>query len=223
MLKILFEDNDILVIDKPAGLMVEKDRWDYPSVERQMEIYMAEQKKYPYAGIVHRIDRPVSGVLLLAKRKSVLKKLNDQFRDKQIQKKYFAIIDHKPEKTSDTLIHYLERDEQNKNAIVFKRNAKGRVYCELKYQVVQEKNKTYLLEIIPVTGKFHQIRAQLSFIGCAIIGDKQYRSKTAYKENAICLHAYSLEFKHPLNNEAMKIVCAPSDDKVWKIFHVDPS
>ncbi len=201
--------------------MVEKDQWGYPSVEREMETYLAEKNKFPYAGIVHRIDRPVSGVLLLAKKKSVLRKLNDQFREKEVKKKYYAIVADRPVQQKHTLIHFLERDEKNKYALVFKRMAKGRVYCELNYNVEAEKENKFLLEVEPVTGKFHQIRAQLAFVGCPIIGDAAYGSNIKYAENAICLHAYSIEFMHPVSNKVVSVKCTFPKEKYWDIFKSD--
>jgi 23S rRNA pseudouridine1911/1915/1917 synthase len=123
-----------------------------------------------------------------------------------------------PARKSDTLTHWIKRNEENKKAIVSIRKTTGSFYCELNYETVAEKDGKYLLKIEPVTGKFHQIRAQLSFINCPIIGDKQYNSTVLYKENAICLHAYSLEFVHPAKKELMKANCDFPDEKPWDLF-----
>ncbi|MFN0276675.1 MAG: RluA family pseudouridine synthase [Chitinophagales bacterium] len=220
-MEILFEDADLLIINKPSGLQVERDKWGYASVEENAEKYLLEKQKKIYVGIVHRIDRPVSGVLLLAKKKSVLLKLNDQFREKQVKKTYYGIVSGKPGNKTGKLFHWIKRDAENKLALVSTKKSTGAFYCELNYEIVSEKENKILLRLTPVTGKFHQIRAQLSYIGCPIVGDKQYKSTETYKENAICLHAYSLEFLHPVTKELMKIECEMPGDKAWGLFHVE--
>lgn len=215
-MQIIFEDDVMLVINKPAGLQVERDKWGYESVQEQAEKYLSPTKKHPFVGIVHRIDRPVSGVLLLAKKKSALLKLNEQFREKKVKKLYYGVVHNKPQKHADTLTHWIKRDEVNKKAIVTVKKSAGSFYCELKYETVAEKNGKYLLKIEPITGKFHQIRAQLSFIHCPIAGDSRYGSEISYKQNAICLHSYSVDCLHPVKNEEMILSCDIPEAGLWK-------
>lgn len=215
-LEILFEDKIILVINKPSGLMAERDKFKNPSVQDMVADYFNTLKlsQNTILGIVHRIDRPVSGVMLLAKKVSALRDLNKQFEEGKVEKIYFALVNKKPEKDEGTLLHYLFKDVKNKKAIIYKNSRKSAVKCELIYKYKGMMNDSYLLEIHPLTGKYHQIRAQLAFIGCPIIGDEKYGSKSKYKSDAICLHAHSIEFEHPVEKKKMKVSCEMPKD--WK-------
>lgn len=215
-LEILFEDKVILVINKPSGLMAERDKYKNPSVQDMVADYFNTQKlsQNTILGIVHRIDRPVSGVMLIAKKVSALRDLNKQFEEGKVDKIYFALVDVKPEKEEGTLLHYLFKDVKNKQAIIYKNSRKNAVKCELIYKYKGMINNAHLLEIHPLTGKYHQIRAQLAFIGSPIIGDVKYGSKSNYIPDAICLHAYSIEFEHPAEKKRMAISCDMPKD--WK-------
>lgn len=217
-LEILFEDNHMLAINKPAGLMVEKDKYNNPSVEGEVEAYFKEKKmsKNTIVGIVHRLDRPVSGTLLIAKKISVLRDLNAQFSAKQITKKYFAVVHKKPKELKATLSHWLTKDTMSKKAIISDEQVKGSTACQLKYEVVSQSTNKYLLAIELITGKYHQIRAQLAYIGCPIIGDERYGSKVYYRPNQICLHAKELTVTHPTTKETIKFVAEFPDHDYWK-------
>jgi len=215
-LEILFEDKALLVINKPSGLMAERDKFKNPSVQDMVADYFNTQKlsQNTILGIVHRIDRPVSGVMMIAKKISALRDLNKQFEEGKVEKIYFALVDTKPEKEEGTLLNYLFKDVKNKKAIIYKNSRKSAVKCELIYKYKGTINNAHLLEIHPLTGKYHQIRAQLAFIGIPIIGDEKYGSKSKYKPDAICLHAHSIEFEHPVEKKIIKVSCdIPAD---WK-------
>lgn len=188
---ILYESSWLLAIDKPAGLLVEKSPY-YPSVEVWAEEYIAQQTQKPFVGIVHRLDRPVSGVLLLAKKKAALKDLNAQFSQHQIQKIYLALVEALPPKPADVLVHWLKKDLKNKKALVFNKPTKDAVECRLDYHLREKIGPYQLLEIHLHTGKFHQIRAQLAAIGCPIIGDEKYGATIPYQPESIALHAWKL-------------------------------
>jgi 23S rRNA pseudouridine1911/1915/1917 synthase len=217
-MQILYEDAYVLAVNKPAGLQVEKDRWGYPSLEGEVAQYLSSPKKQAFIGIVHRIDRPVSGVVLLAKKKSVLVKLHAQFREKQIQKTYYGIVRKKPDRGKARLVNWIKRDAKNKFAIVSNRKTAGAYYCELAYTFVHEQEGYYLLQIEPVTGKFHQIRAQMAAIGSPIVGDVLYGSADVYRQNEICLHAQSLQFMHPVQLDNRRIICDFPDTDLWRKF-----
>lgn len=214
--EILFEDRSILAINKPAGLMVEHDKFNNPSLEGWVAEYVKEKRvsQNTIIGIVHRIDRPVSGVVLFSKKISVLRDLNKQFEEGKVEKIYFAIVENKPPKKEELLQHYIFKDAKNKKAIIYKNNRKSAVKCELMYNYVEKSGSGHLLEIHPLTGKYHQIRAQLSFIGCPIIGDEKYGSQKKYRADEICLHAHSIEIMHPVENKKIKIVSALPEN--WK-------
>lgn len=203
-LEILAETTQYIVVVKPAGINVEK--WDgFTSVEQLVFDYLKAQKPQsePFVGVVHRLDRAVSGVLVLAKKKSTLKLLNLQFAEHKTEKKYQAIVEHKPTKDKDALTHFLFVNNKLKKAEVFLKKQKDTHECRLNYHFVKKTNEGFLIEIKLLTGKFHQIRAQMASIGCPIVGDEKYGAKTSFQKDAIALHAYSLSFFDPITNEKL--------------------
>lgn len=206
-LPILTETSHYLAIDKPAGLIVERNPWE-PSAESLVFEYLSEKRGSPFLGIVHRLDRVTSGVLLLAKKKSALKELNRQFAEKQVRKTYLAIVEQAPSQAEGKLEHWLFKNQAEKRAVVFERQQKNAVFCSLSYRSL----KGRLLEISPDTGKFHQIRAQLAAIGCPITGDNAYGAQTGYRPNAIMLHAWKLEFNDPLSGERVLVEAPAPED-----------
>ena len=200
-LHILFENSHYLAIDKPAGLIVESSPFEKPTIESLVFEYLSQQYRNPYVGIVHRLDRVTSGILLIAKKRSALRHLNEQFRNRTIQKTYLAIVNSKPESAESLLTHWLIKDQKNKKALISDQSVQKAARVELTYHLLKAIEAGYLLKIIPKTGKFHQIRAQLSAIGCPIIGDEKYGSSIPYRHQAIALHAYSLQFVDPKTKE----------------------
>ncbi len=204
---VLQETSHWLAINKPSGLTVEPV-WDYPSAEEQVRSYLKEtgRREQPYLGIVHRLDRPVSGVLLLAKKKSSLRFLNQQFAERQVQKVYWAICSGSPPDQNGILEHHLLKDQREKRSVVFPAAHKGTSPAKLSYRIIhRETNRTWL-EVTLHTGRYHQIRAQLAAIGCPIVGDTKYGSQLADAENSIALHARSLTFYDPVSVQE-KITC----------------
>lgn len=197
---ILLETPQLLVLNKPAGLAVERLPHGYPSVEDWALSYLGRLVRKPFVGIAHRLDRPVSGVLLLVKKRAALKDLNRQFAERQVEKVYRAIVEGCPANKSGTLEHWLIKDPEQKRAIVAKRGAAGAAHCELKYKVLEAMAGSALLEIRPLQGKFHQIRAQLSAAGTPIVGDEQYGATLPYRPGAIALQAWSLRFREPADS-----------------------
>jgi len=197
---ILLETKQYLVLNKPHGLNVERLPQGFPSVEEWVEKYQIQAGiKKPYTGVVHRLDRPVGGVLIIAKKKQTLKLLNEQFREGQVQKQYLAIVQGKPPHKKDQLIHWIRKDQLNKKAVAFQEARKQTVRGVLNYEVLEESEGLSLLKIKPLTGKFHQIRVQLSSINCPILGDEKYGSTLPYHTDSIALQAQSIRFKDPLN------------------------
>ncbi|MCB0637787.1 MAG: RluA family pseudouridine synthase [Lewinella sp.] len=204
-LTILAETKDWLAIDKPAGLNVEQ-LWDYPSVEAEAVAYLRSQGvRHPYVGIVHRLDRPVSGVLLLAKKKSILKALNEQFRERQVTKVYQAVVEAALSPEAGELRHWLVKDQKGKRALAYAQPRQGAVEACLKYQSLGRTSKGYLLEIEPLSGKFHQIRVQLAAAGAPIVGDDKYGARSDYQEDAIALRAVRLVFRDPGSESVVQI------------------
>lgn len=207
---VLLETRQYLVLNKPHGLNVERLPQGFPSVEEWVEKYQLQAGiKKPYTGIVHRLDRPVSGVLIVAKKKQALKLLNEQFREGQIQKHYLAIVQGKPPHQKDKLVHWIRKDQLNKKAIAFQDNRKQTVKGVLHYELLEEGKGLSLLKIKPITGKFHQIRVQLASLGCPILGDKKYGASLPYQNDSIALQAQSIRFKDP--TEGHKIFVEVAD------------
>jgi 23S rRNA pseudouridine1911/1915/1917 synthase len=198
---ILLETPQLLVVNKPAGMAVERQQHGYPSVEEWAWQYLSAATKKPFVGIVHRLDRPVSGVLLLAKKRAALKDLNLQFAERRTEKIYRAIVQQAPPNAAGTLVHWLARNAEGKQAIVVAEGTVGAARCELKYSVLEEVAQGCLLEIKPIQGRFHQIRAQLAAAGMPIIGDVKYGSAIPFLPEAIALHAHSLRFRDPADGQ----------------------
>lgn len=207
--QVIFEDYYVLVINKPYGLQTESDNFGNPSVELWAHQHIQQQhpkKKTVFVGIVHRLDRPVAGIVLIAKTKTALTHLNKQFENRSVKKIYEAIVERKPEKDLDTLTHFLKKDLRLKKAIVSDRPKKDFVKCSLTYHLLStNKDKSASLEIELHTGRYHQIRAQLAHTGCVIKGDTLYGAKPQSYPNRIELVATSLSFLHPVSGEQMDV------------------
>lgn len=194
-LDILAENNDYLVVNKTAGLISEKSRYENTTVENQVLEYLSKTKKDPYVGVVHRLDRVTSGVLIFAKKKSALVAFNDLFSSRNVQKTYLAIVSNKPPKTKGHLVNFLVKNTKEKKADIVANKSKDTQDCRLSYKVIGQNEFGYLLEVKPQTGRFHQIRAQLAHIGLPIIGDEKYGSDKNYLPLSICLHAWKLTYE----------------------------
>ena len=203
---ILFEDDYILVIDKPAMLMVEPDRNGHPNLLNQVKNYLkmkAPLGEEVYAQHIHRIDRPVSGVILFAKKREVLKNLSEQFAERKVRKYYRAITDKKPLITAGTLTDYLRKEK--KKAVLYDEPIEYSEKATLEYTVAALAEDRFQWDIVLHTGKYHQIRAQLAKVGCPILGDLLYGSEVSYFPNTIALTASRLIFTHPVTGEELDI------------------
>jgi 23S rRNA pseudouridine1911/1915/1917 synthase len=222
MLTVLYEDNHLLVVNKPAGALVQGDATgDKPLVEH-CKAYIKEKYQKPgavFLGVVHRLDRPVSGVVVFARTSKSLERMNAQFRDKQTVKTYWAIVKNKPAKAEGTLIHWLLKDEQKNKTTFFTKETSGALRSELSYKVLRQEYGYWLVQVNPVTGRPHQIRVQLSSMGCPIAGDLKYGSDEPIEDGrSIALHAKSLEFIHPVKKEIVKVTAPLPDNGLWKYF-----
>jgi RluA family pseudouridine synthase len=203
---ILFEDEFILVIHKPAGLMVEPDRNGYPNLLQQVKKYLKNslpESEEVYAQHIHRLDRPVSGIVLFAKQRSVLKNLSEQFAERKVKKYYQALTTCAPINLSGTLEHWHRKEK--KKAVLYETEIEYAEKASLTYEVSTIQHDRYLWNIELYTGKYHQIRAQLSKSGCPIIGDTLYGSAITYYPDRIALHASKLVFSHPITHTEISI------------------
>lgn len=214
-LEIVHENNDYIVVNKMAGRISEKNPYEETTVEDQVFHHLLKHKQKPYVGVIHRLDRVTSGVMVFAKKKSVLVEFNTLFSSRKVQKTYLAIVKKKPLKNRDSLNNFLVKNNLEKRADIVPSKSKDALECLLSYQVISENEFGYLLEVKPKTGRFHQIRAQLAHIGLPIIGDEKYGSDQDYLPLSICLHAWQLNYQDP-NSKEMKTYEAPvPKNKFW--------
>ena len=203
---IIAENSHWLAIDKPSGWIVEKSPYTADNIEEIAYQYLKYQHRNPYLGIIHRLDKVTSGVLLLAKKRSALRHINKQFSDQQIRKTYWALVSPKPHAEKELVTHWHFKDQKNKKALVFNHKKKDTKLVRLEYQCLYSNMTATLLEVYPHTGKFHQIRAQLAALGTPILGDKLYGSDIVIdKETRVYLHAKSISFKDPKTDQMTTI------------------
>jgi 23S rRNA pseudouridine1911/1915/1917 synthase len=211
-LTVLFEDNHLIAVEKQPGLTVQPEPGKPISLEEDVKRYIKETYNKPgevFLGVIHRIDMPVSGIVLFAKTSKSLERMNRIFEKREVSKLYMAAVENKPPFKEDTITHWLKRDDQRKMVKAFDSENTGCEKAQLRYKVIESTKEKSMLEITLLTGRKHQIRAQLSAIGCPIIGDVKYKAKKAFEEHRILLHAYKLSFKHPVSQKQLEIVSAP--------------
>jgi len=218
-LNIIYEDNHLLGIHKPAGLLVQGDHTGDVTALALARAYLKEAYDKPgnvYLGLVHRIDRPVSGVVVFARTSKAASRLSKSFHDRQVTKTYLAIVSGVPSESEGQLIDHLERLEGRARLVIAGTNNAREV--RLRYRVVGEIRNRSLLEVSPETGRYHQIRVQLSGAGFPIIGDLKYGASEPLPDKSIALHAVSLTFPHPVGGEPVRIDAPPPDSTLWKQF-----
>lgn len=224
---IIQETNWWVAINKPSGLIVERSPFEENTIEAAAWPYLEKTGKGKnFLGIVHRLDRVTSGVLILAKRKAALKDLNQQFAERTVQKEYLAIVEGQPEMTKGTLKHFLVKDQAAKLARVHTMPKPKSSTVQLHYEILENDGKSSLLRIRPLTGKFHQIRAQLAAIGHPIVGDTKYGGSGLAHPREIALHASQLTFMDPQEKKQRVVKVAPTGalfDPFARYFAPDPS
>lgn len=216
--RILYEDNHLFVINKNSGELVQGDKTgDVPLIENIKQFIKVRDKKpgNVYLGLIHRLDRPTSGVLIFAKTSKALSRMNEMFKTRDVEKLYWAIVEGKVEQKFERLEHYLRKNQKKNLVTVFTHPTKDAKKAILEYKVLGELDNYTLLEVDLYTGRSHQIRSQLSFIGHPIKGDLKYGSKRSNRDGSISLHARKISFIHPVSKETIEIIAQPPKDKIW--------
>ncbi len=217
--RILYEDNHLIAINKKSSDIVQGDKTGDEPLSEKVKAYLKQKYNKPgevFTGVVHRLDRPVSGIVLFAKTSKALSRLNELFRTREVQKTYWAVVKNKPRTDAATLIHYLVKDEAKNKSRVVQEERKGALRAELSYKLIASISNYHLLEVLPHTGRHHQIRVQLSAMACPIRGDLKYGFDRSNKDGSIHLHARKLEFIHPVKKEALCLVAPPpEEDIIW--------
>ncbi|MFC6860198.1 RluA family pseudouridine synthase [Zunongwangia atlantica] len=218
-LQVLHEDNHVIIVNKRVGDIVQGDKTGDKPLSEVVKSYIKEKYNKPgnvYLGVVHRLDRPTSGIVLFSKTSKALPRLNKLFQQKDAKKTYWAVVKNRPPKDKDVLVHYLKRNPKQNKSFAHKNEVPDSKKAILEYRILKELNNYFLLEIDLQTGRHHQIRSQLSAIGCPIKGDLKYGFDRSNKDAGIHLHARKLEFIHPVKNEPVKVIAEVPDEPLWK-------
>lgn len=217
-LQILHEDNHLIVVNKRVGDLVQGDKTGDKPLPEVVKEYIKEKYNKPgavFLGVVHRLDRPTTGIVVFAKTSKALSRMNELFSNRETQKTYWCVVKNKPQKSHDKLVHYLKRTEKNNTSKAHLKEVPDSKLASLDYTIIKELNNYYALEINLHTGRHHQIRAQLSAIGSPIKGDLKYGFDRSNADGGIHLHARKLVFDHPVTKEKLEIIAPTPDDVIW--------
>lgn len=218
-LQVLYEDNHIIAINKRAGDIVQGDKTGDTPLSEVVKTFLKSKYNKPgnvYLGVVHRLDRPTTGIVLFAKTSKALPRLNKLFAEKKAKKTYWAIVKNRPPKHEDRLIHWLRKNPKNNKSTAFEKEVDGSKKAILNYKIIKELDRFFVLEINLETGRHHQIRCQLAKIGSPIKGDLKYGFSRSNKDASISLHSRFLEFIHPVKKEELSLVAPLPDGALWR-------
>ncbi len=217
-LQVLYDDNHVIVVNKRAGDIVQGDKTGDKPLSDVVKEYIKDKYNKPgnvYLGTVHRLDRPTTGIVVFAKTSKALTRLNKLFASKDISKTYWAVVDREPPKSQDTLINWLKKNPKNNKSYAHIKEVKDSKKAILHYQLLKKLQRYFLLEVNLETGRHHQIRCQLSNLGCIIKGDLKYGANRSNKDASIHLHAREIQFVHPVSKEDINIIAPLPKDPVW--------
>jgi 23S rRNA pseudouridine1911/1915/1917 synthase len=220
-MRIIFEDNHLLVINKDAGVLVQGDKTGDTPLSDLAKAYVKEKYQKPgevFMGVIHRIDRPVSGLVLMARTSKALERMNEQFKNREIEKKYLAVVRNRPPSNAGNLVHWLIKNPETNVTKAYEKEVPNSMRSELNYKLIGELDGFYLLDVNPITGRPHQIRVQLASMNCPIVGDNKYGYPRGNKDKSICLHAHHVKFMHPVKKEEMQLFAALPQDNFWQKF-----
>ncbi|MFC4815772.1 RluA family pseudouridine synthase [Flavobacterium sp. GCM10023249] len=218
-LQVLHEDNHIIVVNKRVGDIVQGDKTGDKPLSDVVKEYIKAKYDKPgdvFLGVVHRLDRPTTGIVVFARTSKALTRLNELFSKRETQKTYWAVVKNQPPKVEDNLVHYLKRNPKNNTSKAHLKEVPESKKASLDYKIIAKLTNYFALEINLHTGRHHQIRSQLSFIGCPIKGDLKYGFDRSNPDGGIHLHARKLTFVHPVSKENLEIIAPVPDDVIWK-------
>lgn len=219
-MQILYEDNHIIAVNKESGELIQGDKSGDEPLSEKVKKYIAEKYKKPgdvFLGIVHRIDRPVSGVVVFARTSKALRRLNELFRDKEISKKYLTIVKERPPAEKGMLTAFLKKNEKQNKSYIYATEVNGSKKASLTYNLLCRTDRYYLLEIDLISGRHHQIRCQLADAGCPVKGDLKYGYSRSNEDGGISLHSWKLSFIHPVKKEKIEIIAPLPAKDIWPI------
>ena len=218
---VLYEDNHIIIVNKASGEIVQGDKTGDKPLSEIVKEYLKEKYNKPgnvFCGVTHRLDRPTTGVLVFAKTSKALSRLNEMFRNDKVEKSYWAIVKNQPPKVEDKLVHWLIKNEKNNKSTAFDKEMPGAKKAVMHYKIIGSSENYFLLEVNLETGRHHQIRTQLSKIGCPIKGDLKYGANRSNPDGSISLHARTISFIHPVSKIKIEITAPVPNDNLWKSF-----
>lgn len=221
---VVYEDNHIVVVNKTSSEIVQGDKTGDTPLSEMVKQYLKEKYNKPgnvFIGVTHRLDRPVSGLVVFAKTSKALPRLNEMFRNGEVKKTYWAIVKECPKETEGELVHYLVRNEKQNKSYAYDKEVKNSKKAVLHYKLIGHFQNYYLLEVDLKTGRHHQIRCQLAKMGCPIKGDLKYGSPRSNPDGSICLHARTVQFVHPVSKEMIRLTAPVPEGNLWNGFEID--
>lgn len=222
-MEVIYEDNHLIVVNKNCHEIVQGDHTGDKPLSEIIKGYLKEKYVKPgnvFLGVTHRLDRPVTGVVVFAKTSKALRRMNEMFRKGDIKKTYWAIVKNCPPASENTLMHWLVRNEKQNKSYISSADMPSAKKAILQYRVIAKSDNYYLLEIGLESGRHHQIRCQLAAIGCPVKGDLKYGAARSNPDGGICLHARSLQFTHPVSKELLNIAACPPKNNLWESLQV---
>ncbi|MDC7219296.1 MAG: RNA pseudouridine synthase [Spirochaetales bacterium] len=220
--RLLYEDNHLMVVNKEAGEIVQGDKTGDRAMPDEIKDFIARRDSKPgnvFLGVTHRLDRPTSGAVVFAKTSKALSRMNELFRKGEVDKTYWAITEKAPPKKEDTLKNWLFRDRKKNRSFCWNEPGEGRQEARLRYKLLASSDRYHLVEVELLTGRHHQIRCQLSALGCPIKGDLKYGAKRSNRGGGISLHARRIAFVHPVKKEELNLTApVPPEDALWRHF-----
>lgn len=221
MVEVLYEDNHLIAVYKKPSDLSQSDKTGDTALDSEVKKYLADKYNKPgevFLGVVHRLDRPVGGVMLFARTSKALQRMNEIFRTRDVRKTYLAVVNERPPEDEDVLTHYLKKNEKQNKTYVYDKEVNGSKQASLSYRLAGRSDRYFLIEVELHSGRHHQIRAQLAKIGCPVKGDLKYGYPRSNEDGSICLFARRLEFIHPVKKEKVSIIAHFPQGDVWKHF-----